>query len=576
MRDPGRRRRGAGGAVLTAFMVTAIVVAGITIGRSVGDGIEARVAPRPPDRNLARSEPVLPTPGDGFYWGSYRDGAPYDRALLEDLEDQAGSRPALVMWYQEWHGNQAFPLEEARWLSSRGVVPVISWEPWRPPVVFGDLVVTQPDYTLAKISGGSFDKYIRKYAVGARTYGGPVMLRPFHEMDGTWYPWGGHQNGNTPAEFIRAWRHVHDIFEAVGATNVTWVWSVNHESVPVTASNQIARYWPGARYVDWTGISGFNWGRASPLSVWKGIDAVIGERYLDLLAYGKPIALMETGAPEKGGDKSKWIASTYARLASAYPGIDAVIWYDRRDSTERDWRIDSTPAALAAFKRAVSGPAVFDADSAWLTTTPGSPRGGTTFSDSFDGKALDDRWVCTTTRGKKIVYAANGAQVIAKLPQGTSHSACLDDQVLADGSARLRMSWSTLGSGRTRNEAAVFLRATDARRHYSFLFSEGDGRAAVLTIRRTSSGRVTNLASVRMNFAIASNTQYEIEGRARTTATGIQLEMRAWKAGSAEPADWSLTVLDGGTYRLARGLSGFALTSDDGPLSASLDKFSAL
>ncbi len=31
-------------------------------------------------------------------------------------------------------------------------------------------------------------------------------------------------NGDQPGEFVAAWRHVHDIFTSVGATNATWVW----------------------------------------------------------------------------------------------------------------------------------------------------------------------------------------------------------------------------------------------------------------------------------------------------------------------------------------------------------------
>ena len=51
--------------------------------------------------------------------------------------------------------------------------------------------------------------------------------------------------------FIRAWRHVWRIFRDAGATNVTWVWSVNHVSVPDTPGNQAQDYWPGKRFVDW-------------------------------------------------------------------------------------------------------------------------------------------------------------------------------------------------------------------------------------------------------------------------------------------------------------------------------------
>ena len=64
-----------------------------------------------------------------------------------------------------------------------------------------------------------------RWARALAAFGGPVRLRFAQEMNGDWYPWGAGTNGNTPAEFVRAWRHVHDIFTAAGATNVQWVWS---------------------------------------------------------------------------------------------------------------------------------------------------------------------------------------------------------------------------------------------------------------------------------------------------------------------------------------------------------------
>ncbi len=307
-----------------------------------------------------------PAPGD-VYWGVFRDGAPYDTSIETGLENEVGRRPAILMWYQEWYGQPDFPAADAAWLYDRGIVPMISWEPWKPPKIFGELVVDQPKFRLARIAHGAFDAYIRRYATEIRNFGGPVLLRPFHEMDGFWYPWCGTVNGNTPAAFVAAWRHIHDIFRQVGATNTTWVWSVNHVTVPDTPENQIEHYWPGSHYVDWVGMSGFNWGSASPLSVWHGFDGVIQDRYRQLLAYHKPIMLTETGAPEVGGDKATWIKDSLADMLAHYPKLKAFIWYDRRDSKIRDWRLDSSPAALAAFRKAIANPRFLSANAAQAT-----------------------------------------------------------------------------------------------------------------------------------------------------------------------------------------------------------------
>src|SRR3712207_8531028 len=51
----------------------------------------------------------------------------------------------------------------------------------------------------------------------------------FRSMNGDWHPFSEKRNGNQPGEYVKAWRHVHDIFTAVGANNATWVWCPNTE-----------------------------------------------------------------------------------------------------------------------------------------------------------------------------------------------------------------------------------------------------------------------------------------------------------------------------------------------------------
>jgi beta-mannanase len=245
---------------------------------------------------------------------------------------------------------------------------MITWEPWEAPRVAGTLDLDQPRYRLSRVAGGAFDGYIRRYAQAVKRYGGPVMLRPFHEMDGDWYPWGGTVNRNTPAQFVAAWRRIHDVFSEVGADNVTWVWSVNAGSVPNRAGNLPEDYWPGGRYVDWIGISGFNWGAARNFGGWVSFDGIYRDRIGALLRYHRPIALTEIAAAEVGGDKAAWITDAFRRV-SRYPRVRAIIWYDRRDSQLEDWRIQSSPQAQAAFARAVSGRHVRSAPAALHAAT---------------------------------------------------------------------------------------------------------------------------------------------------------------------------------------------------------------
>ena len=160
---------------------------------------------------------------------------------------------------------------------------MITWEPWSAPE--GEThVAEQPEISLARIADGHFDKLIRAWARDVAAYRGPVYIRLMHEMNGTWYPWGVHVNGNTPADFVRAWRHVHRIFDRAGARNVSWIWSINNLERIAGENHDIDAYYPGRKYVDWVSTSGFNWGNAYEWSSWRTADPLYRATYDQLVA----------------------------------------------------------------------------------------------------------------------------------------------------------------------------------------------------------------------------------------------------------------------------------------------------
>ena len=76
-------------------------------------------------------------------------------------------------------------------------------------------------------------------------------------MNGDWYPWG-YQPHATGRTFVAAWRHIVTLFRALGARNVTWLWTVN--IINDAHGGKIPRpsqWWPGNSYVNWVGIDGY-------------------------------------------------------------------------------------------------------------------------------------------------------------------------------------------------------------------------------------------------------------------------------------------------------------------------------
>ena len=229
-------------------------------------------------------------------------------------------------------------------VSDRGAVPLVPWEPW-----VAGAGVTQPAYALDRLSAGDFDPYLRRWADGLRTFGRPVLLRFAHEMNGDWYPWSEAVNGNGPGDYVTAWRHVHDLVTAAGATNVSWVWSPN---VPYPGATPLAGLHPGAARVDVVALDGYNFGTSAAWSSWTEPQALFGAglEQLRALAPGVPVLVAETASSELGGVKADWIRSLFAYLA-AQPDVTGVVWFDHHKET--DWRLASSTASAAAVREAL-------------------------------------------------------------------------------------------------------------------------------------------------------------------------------------------------------------------------------
>jgi hypothetical protein len=304
---------------------------------------------------------------NGTYWGAFVPGVDVDTQVVTKFAVAAGRQPAIASMYQQWWGEPSFPSATARWLDDRGTVPLVVWEPWQPGLT-GGAQAKQPAYRLSAIAGGAFDGYVRRYADQIRVYAGPLFLELVHEMNGDWYPWGGTVNGNSAADYIAAWRHVHDVFQQEGATNVTWTWTPNGETVPDTAANRPDRYWPGARYVDWVGVDSYNWG-ASRTTQWRTVAQMFDANVAALSGFGKPIIIAETASVEQGGNKAAWVTSLFETLTGAYRHeAGAVVWFDEPHPGS-DWRTNTSAASQAAFVASVARPGILAAGQVVLSSS---------------------------------------------------------------------------------------------------------------------------------------------------------------------------------------------------------------
>jgi len=304
---------------LTAF-TTACSGSGPALTHRVLDHAEGA------DLAVSKAKNIL-VPAHGALLGHY-----YGAGSIAQTDARIGRKPAVHLVYYNWTDDwAASPTTRADLADGR--IPLVNWEPF--DVDFNDII------------SGKLDATIRARADGAKALGKKFFLDFAAEMNEE-EGWGGHD----PAKYIAAYRHIHDIFVARGATNVVWAWCPNVTDSPDAPSTM--SYYPGDSYVDWTGVDGYNWGTSDPNFEWQSFKDLFADIYAKLAAKGKPIIIGEMASDEAGGSKAQWIDSVVPTLKSRFPLIKAFVWFDI--DKERHWQINSSPSSLASYARMAKDP----------------------------------------------------------------------------------------------------------------------------------------------------------------------------------------------------------------------------
>lgn len=147
-----------------------------------------------------------------------------------------------------------------------------------------------------------------------------------------------------------------------------WIWAPNeiyHEK-QVPYSDDILAFYPGDAYVDWVGLSSFNWANTYKQNVWADPKDLYTETVSILRTLNKPMLIAETAsadADKKGTQKAEWIEKL-AVYMKENNDIKGVMWFNTVDNGV-DWSLQSTLASIASFKASFD-----DYFSTQLTSTP--------------------------------------------------------------------------------------------------------------------------------------------------------------------------------------------------------------
>ncbi|MCB0630713.1 MAG: glycosyl hydrolase [Saprospiraceae bacterium] len=207
-------------------------------------------------------------------------------------KDSYLARPAIV--------------EEAIRQHRLGAIITLCWHAVPPtadePVTFQPLPGAAPD-ALASVQGKLLDQQFRdiltpgtalhkKWMAQVDEIAGflrqlqdaqvPVLWRPYHEMNGDWFWWGGRYEGEYTT--ARLYRQIFDrLVKHHKLNNLIWMWSVDRPTQP---GREFKNFYPGEEYLDVVSLDVY------------GSD--FKQNYYDdlkALAKGKPLALGEVGVP---------------------------------------------------------------------------------------------------------------------------------------------------------------------------------------------------------------------------------------------------------------------------------------
>ena len=289
------------------------------------------------------------------------DGRTPGAPEVRDFEQLINRHLRSILFFWGW-GDGDFPaaaLKEVRDHDGydTGIIPHITWEPWQRRGADDD------SFSLLSIIEGRHDAYIARFARDCRAWKNTIRLRFAHEMIHFnnpeipgWYPWQ-----DRPQEYVAAWRRVRGIFKNENALNVEFIWAPLMYPAWFDA---LKNYYPGPDHVEWLGIDGYNWG-GGVRQKWPYEQNVMDLFYPLYHVFvdhpeifgNKKIMIAEIGTgedPRSPNNKPEWIRQMFGWLKNEFPRVEAFYWFNVKK--EKDWRVNSSPESLAAFKSGVADP----------------------------------------------------------------------------------------------------------------------------------------------------------------------------------------------------------------------------
>jgi hypothetical protein len=272
--------------------------------------------------------------------------------FLPHLEQVVGRPFAVVRKYSLW--DSTIPGKITRETAANGAIPYVSWEVYRKD---GTAL------TFADVANGSQDAWIHQQAQSIRDSGIRMFFTFMHEPE-FGQGQGAKPQAGPPAQYVQAFDRVHRIFAQEHVANVVWVANLGERTF--RGENGGADAWmpPPADYA-YVGVDGYLKWPCEPQLGERSFAQIFGPAEEFARAAGKPLFIGEVGVQEftacgnsagTPNDKADWITAAAATM-KRWPNVRAVCWtygtnYKVKNDVTLVWNEDSSPQALAAFRKA--------------------------------------------------------------------------------------------------------------------------------------------------------------------------------------------------------------------------------
>jgi mannan endo-1,4-beta-mannosidase len=252
--------------------------------------------------------------------------------LIPSIYRDTGKYPGLIGIDYFYQNNSSTNNQAITWAHNNHALITVCHH-WNNPNGGDAWNTSNVDFTQMVIAGTSlnskFNSLLDQVAGGFQTLQNAnppvvVLYRPFHEMNGGWFWWGG----KDPTQFKNVWIYMFNYLTGTkGLHNILWVYGPNG-SIDTT-------YYPGSQYVDIVGADVYG----SP-----SIGKLSG--YDNLPSLNKPFGLTEWGpCPPDGCSSKQDISQLLSGIKGSMP--KTVFWMNWAESFSLDYHLDGTKTLFA-------------------------------------------------------------------------------------------------------------------------------------------------------------------------------------------------------------------------------------